>query len=77
PSLAVLADTTVTGIETCHRSIVDAVAAEEVPGALIWRVIGSVAGSVADTPARVRARVLETLEVVQAFLAQERLAETC
>ncbi|WP_040793207.1 type I polyketide synthase, partial [Nocardia paucivorans] len=71
PVLAVLGEVGVSGVEVAYGSVAEVVAAEEVPGALIWRPTGSVA----EGPGAVRERVHATLTVLKSWLAEERLSE--
>ncbi|WP_433200623.1 SDR family NAD(P)-dependent oxidoreductase [Nocardia sp. CA-107356] len=73
--MAVLADTTVSGIGASYGSIADVVAAERVPGVVVWRAAEPSADDSADDPAAVRAGVLGTLALLKSWLAQERLSD--
>ncbi|MFI7671290.1 type I polyketide synthase [Nocardia sp. NPDC049526] len=76
PSLAVLGDTTVAGIDTEYASVADVVAAEGIPGVVVWRATEPiVAGSAVGGPESVRASVHGALATVQSLLAEERLSE--
>ncbi|MEU4345673.1 SDR family NAD(P)-dependent oxidoreductase [Nocardia sp. NPDC023852] len=69
--MAVLADSTVPGIDVSFASAAEVVAAQHVPEVVIWRS----PGRAADDPAVVRAGVHATLATVQSWLAQERLSD--
>ncbi|WP_406281199.1 type I polyketide synthase [Nocardia sp. NBC_00881] len=73
PVMAVLADTTVAGIETSAISAAEVVAADPVAGVVVWRA--SEAAGAVDDPAVVRARVHATLAVLKSWLAEERLSD--
>ncbi|WP_435874605.1 type I polyketide synthase [Nocardia vinacea] len=76
PTLAVLGDTTVAGIDKEYASVADVVAAEGIPGVVVWRATApSVAGSAVGGPESVRARVHGALATVQSLLAEERLSD--
>ncbi|MGV9820723.1 SDR family NAD(P)-dependent oxidoreductase [Nocardia xishanensis] len=75
-AMAVLADTTVRGIDASHESVVDVVAAEHIPGAIVWRVAAPSADGSADVREAVRAGALGTLASLKSWLAQERLSGT-
>ncbi|WP_433200626.1 type I polyketide synthase [Nocardia sp. CA-107356] len=76
PSLAVLGDTTVAGIDTEYATVADVVAAEGVPDVVVWRATESfVAGSAVGGPESVRIRVHDALATVQSLLAEDRLSD--
>ncbi|MGV9820722.1 type I polyketide synthase [Nocardia xishanensis] len=76
PSLAVLGDTTVSGIDAEYASVADVVAAESLPGAVVWRATESGGASPGvDGPESVRASVHGALATVRSLLAEERLSD--
>ncbi|MFQ6394164.1 SDR family NAD(P)-dependent oxidoreductase, partial [Nocardia sp. KC 131] len=76
PSLAVLGDKPVAGIDIEYASVADVVAAEGIPGVAVWRATEPVvAGSAVGGPESVRARVHGALATVQSVLAEERLSD--
>ncbi|MGW4772994.1 type I polyketide synthase [Nocardia sp. NPDC004278] len=76
PSLAMLGDATVAGIDTEYASIADVVAAERIPGVVVWRATEPLAaGSAVDGPGSVRARVHGALATVQSLLGEQRLSD--
>ncbi|MET8876584.1 type I polyketide synthase [Nocardia sp. NPDC004604] len=76
PSLAMLGDATVAGIDTEYASIADIVAAERIPGVVVWRATEPLAaGSAVDGPGSVRARVHGVLATVQSLLGEQRLSD--
>ncbi|MEU4345758.1 type I polyketide synthase, partial [Nocardia sp. NPDC023852] len=75
PPMAVLADTPVQGIEACYPSVAEVVAAEGIPGVLVWRATEPFAiESSADDPEKVRATVHGTLATLKSWLAEERVS---
>ncbi|WP_433683184.1 type I polyketide synthase [Nocardia sp. CA-119907] len=74
-SMAVLAETTVPGIDASYGSVADVVAAEHVPDVVVWRATERSADDAADVPPVVRAGVHGTLALLKAWLAQERLSD--
>ncbi|WP_327117581.1 SDR family NAD(P)-dependent oxidoreductase [Nocardia sp. NBC_01730] len=69
PRIAVLADTTVSGVEDSYARVSDVGAADGIPDVLVWRV----SGQADDDPAVVRAWVHATLGTLKSWLAEERL----
>ncbi|WP_406281201.1 SDR family NAD(P)-dependent oxidoreductase [Nocardia sp. NBC_00881] len=69
--MAVLADSTVSGVEVSFASVADVVAAEHVPAVVVWRV----PGQVVDDPGVVRAGVHGSLAMLKSWLAEERLSD--
>ncbi|MFD0362796.1 type I polyketide synthase [Nocardia sp. GCM10030253] len=71
--MAVLGSVPVAGFETCYPTPSELVAAQVIPDVVIWHpeVIG-----VAEDPAIVRGHLETVLATVQAWLAEERLADT-
>ncbi|WP_327117881.1 type I polyketide synthase [Nocardia sp. NBC_01730] len=74
-SMAVLADTTVSGIDASYGSVADIVAAERVPRVVVWRATELAADDSADIPGVVRAGVHDALAMLKSWLAEERLAD--
>ncbi|WP_406277454.1 type I polyketide synthase [Nocardia sp. NBC_00881] len=74
-SMAVLADTTVSGIDASYGSVAEVFAAERVPSVVVWQATEPSADDSADDPAAARARVYDTLAMLKSWLAQERVAD--
>ncbi|MGV9612820.1 type I polyketide synthase [Nocardia xishanensis] len=71
--MAVLGSAPVAGIRTSYPSISEIVAAQVVPDIVLWQTKVSAA---ADDPATVRGHLETVLATVQAWLAEDRLADT-
>ncbi|WP_461088029.1 SDR family NAD(P)-dependent oxidoreductase, partial [Streptomyces deserti] len=71
--MAVLGSTPVTGVEAGYSTPADIAAAEVVPDAVIWHPMDGVAGT--GDPADVRRHLEHVLATVQAWLAEDRLAD--
>ncbi|WP_442800066.1 SDR family NAD(P)-dependent oxidoreductase [Nocardia sp. NBC_01730] len=71
PAMAILGDTTVSGIEASFASVADVVAAEWIPGAVVWRI----SEQAVDDPGVVPASVYSTLATLKSFLAEECLSD--
>ncbi|MEV3960949.1 SDR family NAD(P)-dependent oxidoreductase [Nocardia sp. NPDC050193] len=73
-SVAVLADTTVAGVEESWASVAALASAEAIPDAVVWQAAEPVAHDRAGEPERVRARVHATLAVLRSWLAESAVA---
>ncbi|MEV4240237.1 type I polyketide synthase [Nocardia sp. NPDC049737] len=71
PAMAVLGDTTVAGIGPKYVSVADVVAAEDIPGVVVWRA----SAPFREGPGSVRASVHGALATVRSLLAEERLSD--
>ncbi|WP_218020157.1 type I polyketide synthase [Nocardia anaemiae] len=71
--LAVLGSVPVAGIETGYPSASELAAAQDIPDVVIWRPEATAA---ADDPTAVRGHLENVLATVQAWLAEDRLADT-
>ncbi|MEV0299378.1 SDR family NAD(P)-dependent oxidoreductase [Nocardia sp. NPDC050710] len=71
PALAVLGDAMVAGIATEYASVADVVAAQSIPGVVVWRATELFGAG----PESVRASVHGALATVQSLLAEERLSD--
>ncbi|MEV0363773.1 SDR family NAD(P)-dependent oxidoreductase [Nocardia fusca] len=69
-SVAVLAETTVAGVEESWASVAALATAEAIPDAVVWRAADPVEPDRAGQPERVRSRVHATLAVLRAWLAE-------
>ncbi|MEU4839091.1 SDR family NAD(P)-dependent oxidoreductase [Nocardia testacea] len=73
-SVAVLAETTVAGVEQSRASVAALAASEAVPDAVVWRATEQVAHDRAGEPERVRDRVHATLAVLRSWLAESAVS---
>ncbi|MGO4618388.1 SpnB-like Rossmann fold domain-containing protein, partial [Nocardia sp. 2TAF39] len=84
PRIAVLADTSVSGIEDSFARVTDVVAADHIPDVVVWRAgdqavdspdaVWRVSGEAVEGPGVVRGWVHATLGVLKSWLAEERLS---
>ncbi|WP_433683183.1 SDR family NAD(P)-dependent oxidoreductase [Nocardia sp. CA-119907] len=76
PAMAALSGTSVAGIDETYASVSDVVAAEYVPGVVVWRAPTQATDDpVAVDPSMVRAGVHGTLAMLRSWLAEERLSD--
>ncbi|WP_433732449.1 SDR family NAD(P)-dependent oxidoreductase [Nocardia sp. CA-129566] len=76
PAMAALSGASVAGIDETYRSVSDVVAAEYVPGVVVWRAPAHSADDPAALdPSMVRAGVHGTLAMLRSWLAEEHLSD--
>ncbi|MGW0055928.1 SDR family NAD(P)-dependent oxidoreductase [Nocardia nova] len=76
PGLAALPGANIAGIGETYASLAELVVAEDLPGAVVWRVpVRAVGDPVAGDPGPVRTGVHATLAMLRAWLAAERLSD--